>query len=256
MRLFICCLLFSIIGLSEEKQTKYSYERVFEKAEKDLSWSKLSLREKILKVRSVALKQKTVSEPVSDRYQITAYGGPIDLVHFLMLAAEAQVDGMNMNDRLFKEWEQEGGFQHLNGFNPQYLCEAHPDDLPSNALGALFGSELKAHGVHSSLRQSFSDFIKPLLPVPDSIAKKFSHRSIVMGLDKDSDRKTETSRYIWFTAFPLNLTSKINAQSVRLFKKKFCVETSSREGLRKAGFRVLNYKKRAIIIQRLQTHSR
>lgn len=244
---FVCSLMFA----EDKSSTQFSYQRVFEKAEKDLSWSKLSLREKLMKVRAVALKNKTVSEPVSDRYQITAYGGPIDLVHFLMLAAEACKDNIDVNERLYKEWVQEGGFQHLNGFDPQYPSEAHPDDLPSNALGALFGKELKASGVKSSLRDSFSKFIRPLLPVPDSIAKKFSHRQIVMGLEAKAERAIETSRYIWFTAVPLNLTAKINVESRRILKKNFCIEASSIQSLRKAGFKVLKYKMRAIVIQRL-----
>ena len=238
---FVCSLI-----LAEDKpSTQYSYQRVFVKAEKDLSWSKLSLREKLMKVRSVALKHKTVSDPVSDRYQITAYGGPIDLVHFLMLAAEAQKENINMNERLYKEWVQEGGFQHLNGFDPQYPCEAHPDDLPSNALGALFGKELKEKGIKTSLRDSFSEFIRPLLPVPDSITNKFSHRRIVMGLEDKVERKLETSRYIWFTAVPLNLTMRINTEAKRVFKRAFCIEASSNQCLRKAGFKVLKYKMRS-----------
>jgi len=246
--LILLALTFSVYG---EVPNKYSFERVFDKARQSPNWQSLSLREKLMKVRAVALKNKTTSDPVSDRYQITAYGGPIDLVHFLMLAAEAQRDGINMKERLFKEWEQEGGFQHLNGFNPQYPCEAHPDDLPSNALGALFGQEMKKKGVENSLKEEFSKFIKPLVPVPDAIAKKFSHRLIVMGLPEKIDRKTETSRYIWFTAEPLNVSKLINYEAKKQTGKDLCkTAKSGKDGLLKAGFRIEYYKKRSILITR------
>ena len=246
IKLFLFIILICSVNAEE-----YAYQRIFSKAEQDSNWSKLSLRDKLMKVRSIALKNKTVSDPVSDRYQITAYGGPIDLVHFLMLAADAQKDGIDMKERLFKEWEQEGGLQHLNGFNPQYPCEAHPDDLPSNALGALFGQELKQHGLKGSLKEVFAEFIKPLKPVPDSITKEFSHRLIVMGLPEKIDKKTENSRYIWFTAEPLNISKLINYVAKKQTGKDFCkTSASGKEALRLAGFRLQTYKNKSIIITR------
>lgn len=250
---FFCLFILSISAFSQNKtQESFAFQRVFSKAEEDPAWPKLNLREKLMKVRALALKEKTVSDPVSDRYQITAYGGPIDLVHFLMLAAEAQLDEVDMKKRLFTEWEQEGGYQHLNGFNPQYPCEAHPDDLPSNALGALFGEELKNNGLNGSLKDSFAAFLKPLMPVPDAIAKKFSHRLIVMGLPEKIDRQTENSRHIWFSAEPLNISKLINYESKKQSGKEFCKTLSSgKDCLREAGFRLEFYKSKSIIITRL-----
>ena len=247
---FTVILTFSL--KAEDLKNQYSYTRVFEKAEASINWDKLSLREKLMKVRAVAMKNKTVSDPVSDRYTITAYGGPIDLVHFLMLAAEAQKDGIDMNDRLYKEWVQEGGEYHLNGFNPKYPCEAHPDDLPSNALGALFGLELKSKGMKGSLKDAFAEFIKPLVPVPDLTAKKFSHRMIVMGLPTKIDKQTESSRYIWFTAEPLNISKLINYEHKKLTGEDLCETASSaKDCLHKAGFQLRLYKNKSIIISRL-----
>ena len=251
IRLLLTIFLLFFITKVNGKEPTYSFERVFDKAAKDPSWSSLNLREKLLKVRSVALKNKTVSDPVSDRYQITCYGGPIDLVHFLMLAAEAQKTNIDMKDRLYKEWLQEGGPQHLNGFNPQFPCEAHPDDLPSNALGALFGEELQKSGLNTNLKDEFLKFIKPLIPVPDSIAKTFSHRLGVMGLPKKIDKLTENSRYIWFTAEPLNLTKLINYESKKQAGKDLCKTVlTGKEGLKEAGFKIQLFKNKSIIIKR------
>ena len=244
--------IFLIFSIEGEEKTEFAYQRIFDKAENSIGWDKLTLREQILLVRKIALKQKTVSNPVSDRYQITAYGGPIDLVHFLMLASEALSDHINIKDRLYKEWEQEGGPQHIRGFDPRYPCEAHPDDLPSNALGALFGTDIKENKLNGTLRECFEEFIKPLKPVPDQLSKSFSHREIVMGLDDKADKKTETSRYIWFTASPLNLTTKLNAASVKLYRKPFCKESKSgTQCLGTAGFTVESYKGKPILIKRI-----
>lgn len=86
-------------------------------------------------VRELALKQATVSDPVSDRYQITCYGGAIDLLHFFCLPAEV-CKGAGVGRRLHKDWVREGGQEHLLGYDFQRPAEAHPDDLPSNAFGA------------------------------------------------------------------------------------------------------------------------
>ena len=251
--LFILFFIPSVYAV-EFEASQYSFVRIFEKAAKDPDWQQMDVRQKILWVRKRALKQKTVSDPVSDRYTLTAYGGPIDLVHFLMLASEALRDGVNMNERLYKEWKQEGGLIHLRGFNPSYPSEAHPDDLPSNALGALFGREIKQKLKNKKLDLllEFKAFVKPLKLLPDSFAKKFSHRRSVMGLRLKEDSNLEISRYIWFTAAPLNLTQFYNSEYRKLHKKPFCkVLKSGRSCLSKAGFRLKNYRGVSIIIDRL-----
>jgi hypothetical protein len=159
-------------------------------------------------VRETALKQATVSAPISDRYQVTCYGGAIDLVHFLCLAAEVCA-GEGMRPRLHKEWVREGGPDHLHGFNFQRPPEAHPDDLPSNALGALFGWEMRAQQQDLSidLLAAMKVFLAPLVPVPDAVAKQFSHRQIVMGFEKGKpSRSLIAERYGWFTARRMRAT--------------------------------------------------
>lgn len=252
MKILLFILL--IFSLKGEEKTEFAYQRVFQKAESSVGWDKLTLREQALLVRKIALKQKTVSDPVSDRYQITAYGGPIDLVHFLMLASEALRDNINIQERLYKEWEQEGGPQHIRGFDPRYPSEAHPDDLPSNALGALFGTEIKNKKLNGTLRECFEQFIKPLKPVPDWLSKKFSHREIVMGLSDKADKNTEISRYIWFRAAPLNNTEILNKESMNQTKRNFChLGKSDLHCLFLAGFQVKMYRHKPIIIERIKT---
>jgi hypothetical protein len=253
-RLFFCSyclLLFSLSGFTRED---YSFVRIFTKASAVQGWSSLSGREKLMKIRKVASQQKTVSDPVSDRYTITAYGGPVDLVHFLMLAVEATRKDMDIKERLYKEWVAEGGEDHQFGFNPQYPCEAHPDDLPSNALGALFGSEIKdkLDNEGFDILEAFIAFIKPLRPLPDVLAKNFSHRRIVMGLKKNEEPKNENSRYIWFTAKPLNMTALINEIARKTLGKNFShVFADGSSCLKQAGFRLKLYRGKTILIERL-----
>jgi hypothetical protein len=238
------------MSLTGFESKDYSFVRIFEKAATHPDWKEMTLSHKLLQVRKVALKQKTVSDPVSARYMITAYGGPIDLVHFLKLASDAFKD-INMKERLYKEWKQEGGAVHQNGFNPSYPSEAHPDDLPSNALGALFGRELKEKKGEVDLLASFKTFVKVLKPLPDSLSQKFSHRRVVMGLLKKADTKTENSRYIWFTAEPLNLTALYNSESLKVTKKTFCKELKSGAAcLAQAGLRIVKYRNLPILIER------
>ncbi|MCM8537787.1 MAG: hypothetical protein NE334_17730 [Lentisphaeraceae bacterium] len=252
---YILILFFSISLTAAEnvKSEKFSYKRVFKKAKASPSWPKDDVQDQILFVRKLAAKEKTVSDPVSDRYTLTAYGGPIDLVHFLMLAYEATRDEINIKDRLYKEWVSEGGPDHQFGFNPKYPCEAHPDDLPSNALGGLFGTEIK-HKMKKEdfdLFKEFSKFIEPLKPLPDRLAQKFSHRSGVMGLRVKETFKLEQTRYIWFTAEPLNQTGLINAVALRVDGKKFCKTLKTGTScLREAGFTLRKYRGKTILVQR------
>jgi hypothetical protein len=247
---FLVVFFVSTLGLAD---IKFSYERIFAKAIKDPGWNEMTLRSKLLLVRKVALKQKTVSDPVSDRYTLTAYGGSIDLVHFLMLAAEASKEKIDMKERLYKEWVQEGGTVHQNGFNPSYPSEAHPDDLPSNALGALYGKEvkLKFKNGETDLLKTFKSFIKPLKPLPDLLSKKFSHRRSVMGLTENATQKQETLSYIWFTAESLNLTALYNQHYTKMTSQSFCkVLNSGVSCLKQAGFVVRSYRGQKILIER------
>lgn len=124
-------------------------------------------------LRESALKEDVVSDPVSDRYLITELAGPIDIVHFLGLAIQVQL-GKTPDEALWKEYVEEGGLDHEKGLTATYLTEAHPDDLPSNALGALFSSEL-ASQPGARLLPALNAFLGPLRPLPDTQAKQFTH---------------------------------------------------------------------------------
>jgi hypothetical protein len=204
-------------------------------------------------VRKYALKSAVVSDPVSDRYVITCYGGPIDLVHFFMLASNVCSGQHELETRLYREWVAEGGPDNLDGFNHREPPEAHPDDLPSNALGALFGLELRAHNQRkgADLRAAFRRFIAPLLPVPDAVARRFSHREIVMGLPEKASVEQRQAQRTWFTAAPLVQSAKLNRAAKATLGKSVCVEfVDGAEALKKAGFVVQAYKGRRIVIRR------
>lgn len=235
---------------------QFGFIRLFRAAEADPKWKDAKLlTDRIWLVRSYAMKEAVVSAPVSDRYMITCYGGPVDLVHFFCLAANLCSGGCRMGERLHEEWVAEGGFENLHGFNYQQPPEAHPDDLPSNAFGALFGWEIREHqqDLAFDLELAFSKFVAPLRPVPDAIAKEFSHRAIVMGLPENASQGLREERRAWFTAVPLVLCRDLNAMAIRKVGKPACGDVGSGEAaLAAAGFQVYEYKGRPIIIRRMK----
>ena len=236
-------------------QKDYAFKRIFSKAKSDPKWaSSKTLTDRIWLVRSYSSKFSVVSKPVSDRYMITCYGGPVDLVHFLCLAAYICSGKHNLQKRLYQEWVSEGGPDNIGRFNYQTPPEAHPDDLPSNALGALFGSELRKHNQNLSydLETAFERFVAPLIPLPDSVSRQFSHREIVMGLPRNPDRKLKESRYAYFTAAPLVQCQRINAVSENVLGHRLCEPVFDPIlALNKAGFRLLSYRDKPIIIRRM-----
>lgn len=238
--------------LEAQAAERYSYRRIFQQAREDQAWADTtSVRQRLLLVRRHALQQATASDPVSDRYQITCYGGPIDLVHFLMLAAETVAD-KPLAPRLYQEWKAEGGPQNQHSFNWSQPPEAHPDDLPSNALGALWGWQLQRAeaDLETELLQAFARFIAPLVPVPDDVAKQFSHRAIVMGLPPGrASRELTAARYGWFTAAPLVQTERLNAVAREQLGAPLCEDVpDGAAALAKAGFQLKPYKGQPILI--------
>jgi hypothetical protein len=269
--LWLYLFIFSLLPMSiygKEKQTvfpcfnvkNFGFCRIFHRAKQDPKWKEAKLlTDRIWLVRSYAMKESIVSDPVSDRYVITCYGGPIDLVHFFCLAANVCSDKNVWEKRLYEEWVAEGGKENMFSFNYRQPPEAHPDDLPSNALGALFGLELaeKQKDLSFDLEEAFGKFITPLLPVPDSIAKEFSHQEIVMGLPEKPDKKLIEQRYGWFTAVPMVSCKDINKIAIKKYGKPFCRELSHGEDtLAEAGFCLFFYKERPIIIRRLKKYHR
>lgn len=182
-----------------------SLERLVKEAGSRKEWATASAVERLSLIRNVAWEKAVVSDPVSDRYLVTALGGPVDMVHFLGTAVAVASGEMDRDAALLLEWDREGGPDFLAGRSQTYPTEAHPDDLPSNALGALFGEEIlpRLQEPGFDVVASLFAFLQPLEPVPDTVAKRFSHQRIVMGLDDAPSRELIRSRREWFTARPL-----------------------------------------------------
>ena len=249
---------FTLVGDSYANKD-YSFVRVFERAKQDVKWQEAqTLTERLWLIRKYSAKHAVTSDPVSDRYVVTCYGGTIDLVHFLCLAANVSSGKHERAPRLYQEWLAEGGKENLYKFNYSEHPEAHPDDLPSNALGALFGLELRKHDKDLSvdLQKAFTDFVAPLLPVKDEIAKAFSHREIVMGLPEKPSKKLYEERHGWFTAAPLLHIKKLNAKAIEKRGKPLCkFFKDGRQALKEAGFVLYGVRKRPILISRLRAAS-
>ena len=100
-----------------------------------------NLSDRLGVMREKALSYESNSTPVSDRYVITTLAGPVDLVHFFSVARTV-CKGGDRYKTLYREWDREGGPLHV-ARQTTAKTDCQPDDLPSNALGALFGEELK-----------------------------------------------------------------------------------------------------------------
>lgn len=191
-------------------------------------------------IREAALAEPVVSNPVSDRYLITELGGPIDLVHFLGLAIRVFKDPKVHDAELWSHYVEEGGMDYEKGRTRNYVTEAHPDDLPSNAFGALFGAEL-AQNKDVDVALEMTRFLRNLKPLPDSTVKRYSHGVMVMGLRGTESERHQRSRREWFTARPL-----LVAQFWKLVP-----QVTQREALRRAGFSLERIRGREIKIVRL-----
>jgi len=224
-----------------------SLERVIAGAEQDSRWAKATTTtERIRLVRESALRYSVSSKPVSDRYLITALGGPIDLVHFLGLA-KIVCSGEETRERaLFDQWEREGGYDFETRQTRTHPTSASPDDLPSNALGALFGQELRSHNGDAAFDfpKALRDFFAPLEPLPDAIAKRFSHDEVVMGLSDNASAEAFTKRHTWFSALPLYILPLIEPERAKVLPDSVAT-------MRRAGFAIIPYKGRPILTERL-----
>lgn len=222
-------------------------DRILAAGMRSAKWSSAkSLTERLQAIRDEALKQDVVSRPVSDRYQITVLGGPIDLVHFLGLAYIVCSGSSDREQALLEQWTREGGPDFEKGLSRTYPTEAHPDDLPSNALGALLGEELRPHNLELDfdLPGALRRFFSSLEPVPNQIAHRFSHTQIVMGLRESSSVREFRSRSEWFTAQPMYILPAVAPERAARIP-------DSVAALKAAGFVVRKYQGRPIVIDRL-----
>lgn len=234
-------------GLSFAQDGGSHLDRLFKEAQSEDTWgTSKTVSDKLKHIREVALKKDVVSDPVSDRYLITALGGPIDIVHFLGLAIQVCSGSLQREEALLAQWKSEGGPDFEVGRSRTYPPEAHPDDLPSNTLGALFGEEIHQYNNDPKFDviKAMKDFLSPLEPVADDIAKKFSHQKIVMGLNSDASVQVTRSRNEWFTAKPLFSLYAFDPDRAR-----GCGDSSA--ALRKAGFVVRSIDGKAILIERV-----
>ena len=235
-------LLIATNALSED-----AFDRVAKTAQTTDKWTQANtLEKKIWALRSVPEKFAITSNPVSDRYLITRYGGPIDFVHFFALAATV-CRGDALEEALFRQWKSEGGPDFQAGRTRTFPVEAHPDDLPSNAFGALIGSELRPlnNNISFPLIERFRQFFDSLSPFPDELIKKHSHDQVVMGFQGSPTMAERYQKSEWFTAVPLFLVPRLEP----LREPKF---PSSRAALRHAGYDVYLIHGKPIGISRIK----
>lgn len=233
--------------MAAEQQS--SLVRLIDEARSQDGWkSATTASAKLNLIREAALKKGVASDIVSDRYLITALGGPIDIVHFLGLAIPVCARSVERKAALLDQWRREGGPDFEAGLSKIHPPEAHPDDLPSNAFGALFGEEIRdqEHDPAFDVVAALHQFLAPLEPISDEIAKKFSHQRIVMGLSDDASFETIRSRSEWFTATPIFTLFAFDPERAKALG-------DSSAALRKAGFEVRSIDGKPILIDRTLT---
>ena len=247
--LFLALLLMAPLASAQE----YTHLRLLNRAEANPEWKGATVVRKLELIRDEANAEDVHSDPVSDRYSVTFLGGPIDWVHFLNLANFICSGDQKFGEAQYAQWVSEGGQDFEKGRTLTHPTAATPDDLPSNALGALFGRELRAAGADVNIRVALERFIVPLKPVADRIAKKFSRHEIVLGLRENPSAKEQSRAHAWFTAEPLNLTAKLNAMSVKLDQRPLGkTHRTGRDALGDAGFRLINFNGKPVVIERIE----
>jgi len=236
-----------VLGAADAQDEENSLNRILKEAQATASWkTDESTENRLRTIREVALAKDVVSSPVSDRYFITALGGPIDLVHFLGLAIQVFSGRLDRDAALLAQWKDEGGENFEAGRTRKFPSEAHPDDLPSNALGALFGEELRVTHADPGfdLAAALRKFLARLEPVSHAITKRFSHQQIVMGLEEDADLSELRSRSEWFTARPLYVLHLVDPNRAKTLR-------TSTAALEKAGFRIRFIENKPLAIDRI-----
>lgn len=200
---WIAFVALASLGRSQDANSSDSLERILQEAVQQPSWRSARHQvERLTLLRDAALRKAAESDPVSDRYVITALAGPVDLVRFLGLA-RIVCSGKDRRASLLKEWQKE------NGAGKAFAkpLDLTPEDLPSNALGALFGEELRPqlnnleHDVAAALRA----FFKPLEPMPDSVVRSLTFERAVLGLPASASTEERNKVHAWTTAMPVYL---------------------------------------------------
>ena len=245
----IVCAIIAGFAVSPA-EAENPFERTVALARESELWEKASTAaDRLHAIREISKTFDIVSDPVSDRYLITRYAGPIDLVHFLGLAIYVASGRQGYEEALMFQWRDEGGEDFEAGRTRTYPTEAHPDDLPSNALGALFGKEILDRNALAEadfdVVAELRTFLLPLGIVGDELAKKYSHRLVVMGLNENSSRELDTSRREWFAARPLFILPLVDPEASRTVR-------NADAALKEAGFRVVEIEGREIGLARIE----
>lgn len=225
-------------------------DRVIEASMKSSLWNlSRNLSDRLGVMREKALSFDASSTPVSDRYVITTLAGPVDLVHFFSLARTV-CKGTDRYKALHREWDREGGPLHV-ARQTTSKTDCQPDDLPSNALGALFGEELMPYNADLDLNLAarLKVFFAKLEPVPDTIAKSHPHETLVLGLTPSSTRDEIRASHEWFTAAPLYIIPTVAPDRAAALP-------NSVAALKAAGLMLRTYSGQLIIIDRLGSPER
>jgi hypothetical protein len=244
LRLPLIALLFCLPSLAQETSppsgtptagTAPSLERIIAAATQMPAWRSARHQvERLTILRDKALAQKDRSDPISDRYVITLHGGPVDLVRFFGLA-RIVCGGMDRRAALLKEYQREKG-------------EVCPDDLPSNALGALFGEELRPHmrDTGHDLLPDLRKFFAALQPADDATVKSHGFQRLIDGLGAENTEEQRAASRSWRTAEPLCL-APVLAPSLT------ATLTSGETALHAAGLETRRIQGLPIVIERIGT---
>ncbi len=182
-------------------------DRLVEAAQQSSMWPLCRTQSDRMSVmRDKALANSADASPVSDRYVITTLAGPVDMVRFFNMARLIS-RGSNRYQMLVREWEREGGPAYMARRSAPGSTDCRPDDLPSNALGALFAEQVRAeeHNLDYDIVPRLKKFFAKLEPVSDEIVKQFPHETLVLGLTPSSTREEIRASRECFTAAPLYL---------------------------------------------------
>ena len=240
----IAFLALASMGSSQDANTSDSLDRILQEAVQQPAWRSARHQvERLTLLRDAALRKAAESDPVSDRYVITALAGPVDLVRFLGLA-RIVCAGKDRRASLLKEWQKENGA----GKAVTKPLDLTPEDLPSNALGALFGEELSPHlhNLQHDVAVSLRAFFKPLEPQPDSVVRSLTFERAVLGLPASATTEERNQVHAWTTAMPVYLIPAVAPGKAGTYP-------DAAAALKAAGLDLRKHQDLPIILERLGT---
>jgi len=241
---WIAFLALASMGRSQDANSSDSLDRILQEAVQQPAWRSARHQvERLTLLRDAALRKAAESDPVSDRYVITALAGPVDLVRFLGLA-RIVCSGKDRRASLLKEWQKENG----SGKAFAKPLDLTPEDLPSNALGALFGEELRPHlkNLQHDVAASLRAIFKPLEPQPDPIVRSLTFERAVLGLPASATTEERNKVHSWTTAMPAYLIPAVAPG-------KAAAHPDSASALMAAGLDLRKHQDLPIILERLGT---